>query len=59
MSIISREPIKVKELIEYLSKYDREKVVQIESSWGEYSPDEIHEIKETDNTIILSSALWQ
>ena len=59
MAIISQEPIKVKELIEYLSKYDGEKIVQIESSWGEYSPDEIHEIKETNNTIILSSALWQ
>ena len=58
MSVISKEPIKVKELIKYLSQFDGEMIVQVESTWGEYAPDEINQIKESEDKIILSSAQW-
>lgn len=35
--------------------YDLDKTIQLESSWGEYKPDELYTIEETDKNVILKS----
>ncbi len=45
--------MKIQELIEILRKYDPDKDVEIESSWGEYSPKEIRRVSVEDGCVVL------
>lgn len=55
INLISTVPIKVGELIDFLSKHDKNKIIQIESSSGEYQPESLHRLTETKTSILLES----
>jgi len=53
ISDLEEETMKIQELIEILRKYDPDKDVEIESSWGEYSPKEIRRVSVEDGCVVL------
>lgn len=56
-AITYRNPLTIGELIDILSGYPRERVVYVQSSGGEYNPQEIYTIRVNKDSITLDSSI--